>query len=48
VLAGVQVVGTALARYVVRVEPLASMPASRLIDLLAPTFQRLLVEPLEV
>ena len=48
VLAGVQVVGTALARYVVRVEPLASMPASRLVDLLAPTFQRLLVEPLEV
>ena len=46
VLAGVQVVGTALARYVVRVEPLASMPAPQLIDLLAPTFQRLLVEPL--
>ncbi len=46
VLAGVQVVGTALARYVVRVEPLASMPAPRLIELLAPTFQRLLIEPL--
>jgi AcrR family transcriptional regulator len=46
VLAGVQVVGTALARYVVRVEPLASMPAPRLVELLAPTFQRLLVEPL--
>jgi AcrR family transcriptional regulator len=46
VLAGVQVVGTALARYVVRVEPLASMPAAQLIGLLAPTFQRLLVEPL--
>jgi AcrR family transcriptional regulator len=46
VLAGVQVVGTALARYVVRVEPLASMPAPQLIELLAPTFQRLLVEPL--
>jgi AcrR family transcriptional regulator len=46
VLAGVQVVGIALARYVVRVEPLASMPAARLVELLTPTFQRLLVEPL--
>jgi AcrR family transcriptional regulator len=46
VLAGVQVVGTALARYVVRVEPLASMPAPRLVELLAPMFQRLLVDPL--
>jgi AcrR family transcriptional regulator len=45
-LAGVQVVGIALARYVVRVEPLASMPAARLTELLAPMFQRLLVEPL--
>ena len=46
VLAGVQVVGIALARYVVRVEPLASMPAERVIELLAPVFQRVLVEPL--
>ena len=46
VLFGVQVVGIALARYVVRVEPLASMPPSRVVELLAPTFQRCLVEPL--
>jgi AcrR family transcriptional regulator len=46
VMAGVQVVGIALARYVVAVEPLASMPAARVVELLAPTFQRYLVEPL--
>ena len=34
------------ARYVVRVEPLASMSASKVIDLVAPTFQHYLVEPL--
>lgn len=46
VLAGTQIVGLAFARYVVAVEPLASMPAADVVDLLAPTFQRLLVEPL--
>jgi AcrR family transcriptional regulator len=47
VLLGSQVVGMALARYVVLVEPLASMDSSEVVDLLAPIFQRILVEPLD-
>ncbi|HWL31982.1 MAG TPA: TetR family transcriptional regulator [Gaiellaceae bacterium] len=43
VLVGSQVVGLALARHVVRVEPLASMPAAAVIDYLAPVFQHYLV-----
>jgi len=46
VLIGAEVVGIALARYAVLVEPLASMTASDVIDLVAPTFQHYLVEPL--
>jgi AcrR family transcriptional regulator len=46
VLVGAQVVGFALARYVVLVEPLASLAASDAIDLVAPTFQRYLTGPL--
>jgi AcrR family transcriptional regulator len=46
VLVGSQVVGIVLARHVVRLEPLASMAAADLVDLLAPTFQHYLVEPL--
>ncbi|MFL5981919.1 MAG: TetR/AcrR family transcriptional regulator, partial [Gaiellaceae bacterium] len=46
-LAGVQVVGLALARYVVAIEPLASMPANELVDVMAPAFQRCLVGPLD-
>ena len=46
VLIGAQLVGTALARYVVLVEPLASLPASDVVDLLAPTFQHYLAGPL--
>jgi AcrR family transcriptional regulator len=45
-LVGVQVVGLAFVRYVVGIEPLASMPPAEVVDLLAPIFQRLLVEPL--
>ena len=45
VLVGAHVVGIALARYVVLVEPLARCPDD-VVDLLAPTFQRYLVEPL--
>jgi AcrR family transcriptional regulator len=45
-LAGSQVVGVVMARYVVGVEPLASLPADRLVELLAPTLQRYLVGPL--
>ena len=43
VLVGSQVVGLALARHVVRVEPLASMPAADVIDYIAPIFQHYLV-----
>ena len=46
VLIGAQVVGIALARYVVLVEPLASLPAPALIELIAPTFQGYLTAPL--
>ncbi len=43
VLVGSQIVGLALARYIVRVEPLASLPAAAVIDYLAPAFQHYLV-----
>jgi AcrR family transcriptional regulator len=46
VLIGAEVVGGALARYVVLVEPLASLPAAEVVALLAPTFQRHLTAPL--
>jgi AcrR family transcriptional regulator len=45
-LLGSQVVGLAMARYIVRVEPLASMPADAVVAALAPNLQRYLVEPL--
>ena len=47
VLVGSQIVGLALARYVVRVEPLASLPAAEVIDYVAPIFQHYLVGPLK-
>ena len=47
VLVGSQIVGLALARYIVRVEPLASMPAAEVIDYMAPTFQHYLVGTLK-
>jgi AcrR family transcriptional regulator len=46
VLVGSQIVGLALGRYVVRVEPLASLPAADVIDYIAPVFQHYLVGPL--
>jgi AcrR family transcriptional regulator len=46
VLAGAHLVGLATARYVVRVEPLASMRAADVVEYAAPTFQRYLVGPL--
>lgn len=46
VLVGAQFVGIALARHIVRVEPLASMSAADLVDFVAPTFQHYLAEPL--
>jgi len=45
-LVGSQVVGLAMSRYVVRVEPIASLSPDRLVTLIAPTLQRYLAEPL--
>jgi AcrR family transcriptional regulator len=45
-LMGSQIVGLVMARYVVRVEPLASLPPDDLVETIAPTFQRYLAEPL--
>ena len=47
VLVGSQIVGLALARHVVRVEPLASLPAADVVDYLAPVFQHYLVGTLK-
>ena len=46
-LLGSHVIGLALMRYILRVEPLASLDIDRLIGLVAPTFQRYLLEPLD-
>jgi AcrR family transcriptional regulator len=45
-LAGSQVVGLVMARYVVKVEPLASLPADEVAALVAPVLQHYLAEPL--
>ena len=45
-LVGSQVVGLLMARYVVGVEPLASLPAREAADAVAPTLERYLVGPL--
>jgi AcrR family transcriptional regulator len=47
VLVGAQIVGLALARHIVRVEPLASLPAADVVDYIAPALQHYLVEPLK-
>ncbi|MEY9965067.1 AcrR family transcriptional regulator [Streptacidiphilus sp. MAP12-16] len=39
-----QIIGLAMARYVVAVEPLASTPAEELVPLIAPTLQRYLAD----
>lgn len=46
-LVGSQIIGLVLARYVVQVEPLASLPPERVVSLIAPTLQRYLVDPLQ-
>lgn len=46
-LLATQVVGLVVVRYIVRIEPLASMPRERVVTLLAPQVQRLLEAPLE-
>lgn len=45
-LCGSQLIGLGMARYVVAVEPLASLPVDRLVELYGPTLQRYLAEPL--
>ena len=45
-LLGSQVVGLAMARYILAVEPLASMSADAVVAAIAPNLQRYLVEPL--
>jgi AcrR family transcriptional regulator len=45
-LVGSQIVGLVMARYVVGVEPLASLPQDQLASTIAPTLQRYLAEPL--
>jgi AcrR family transcriptional regulator len=45
-LAGSVIVGTAFARYIVGVEPLASLDAGALVDVLAPALQHVLTGPL--
>lgn len=41
-----QIVGLTMARYVIRVEPLASLDPEALVDAIAPNLQRYLTEPL--
>ncbi len=45
-LVAAQMVGLVMARHVVGIEPLASLPAERLADAIAPVLQRYLTEPL--
>ncbi|WP_242496470.1 TetR family transcriptional regulator [Xylanimonas protaetiae] len=46
-LAATQMVGVLLARYVVGVEPIASLPAARVAELVGPTLERYLVGSLD-
>ena len=41
-----QIIGVAIARYIIRVEPLASLDSEALTDAIAPTLQRYLTRPL--
>jgi AcrR family transcriptional regulator len=45
-LINAQLVGLIVARYIVAVEPLASLPAERVIDAISPSLQRYLTRPL--
>jgi hypothetical protein len=46
-LVGSQIVGLVMARYVIGVEPLASLPPDRLAAAIAPNLQRYLTGPLD-
>ena len=45
-LVGSQIIGLMMARYIVELEPLASLPTERVVDMIAPTLQRYLTGPL--
>lgn len=45
-LVGSQIIGLMMTRYIVGLEPLASLPAERVADLIAPALQRYLTHPL--
>lgn len=45
-LVGSQIVGLVMARHIVRVEPIASLPTDELVQAIAPTLQRYLTGPL--
>ncbi len=45
-LVGSQIIGLMMARYIAELEPLASLPAERVVDMIAPTLQRYLTHPL--
>jgi AcrR family transcriptional regulator len=47
-LIGSQLIGLALARYIVKVEPMASLPREALVEAIGPTLQRYLVGELSV
>jgi AcrR family transcriptional regulator len=42
-----QIIGLIMARYVIRIEPLASLPPDALVDAIAPNLQRYLTGPLD-
>jgi tetracycline repressor-like protein len=41
-----QVVGLVMVRYIIRIEPLASLPPDELVEAIAPNLQRYLTRPL--
>ncbi len=45
-LVGAQIIGLLMTRYITGLEPLASLPADRVADLIAPTLQHYLTHPL--
>jgi hypothetical protein len=45
-LVGSQIIGLTMTRYIVELEPLASLPAERVADMIAPTLQHYLTHPL--
>ena len=47
-LVGSQLVGLAMARYIVGIEPLASAPPDAVVAAVAPNLQRYLTGPLEL